>query len=188
MREGAAADVARSEQIMGILEEFLDTTWPLTFLHDWYGFRMGHLGGGGRVYMEDRGTYAARGGGVSYPPHDVGLAHELAHTYIGHEWLTQFLHLYVHNVVETDSEDISQWVFFNQQDYVAFSAENTLWKALLDIYQLIGPDAMGRAYRELHLMGVPYGSELSPEARQTFIDQAPTDVKDQVAELTLRIG
>jgi hypothetical protein len=138
--------------------------------------------------MEDRGTYAARGGGVLYAPHEVGLAHEIAHTYIGHEWLTQFLHLYVHNVIETGSEAVDQWVFFNLQDYDAFSAENTLWKALLDIYQLIGPEAMGRAYRNLHLMGVSYGSELSAEARQTFIDQAPAEVKNQVAELTLKIG
>lgn len=138
--------------------------------------------------MEDRGTYAARGGGITSHPHDPILAHELAHTYIGHEWLTQFLHLYVHNVIETGSEDVNQWIFLNHQDYVAFSEGNTLWKALLDIYQLIGPEAMGRAYHDLHLIGVPYGSELSPEARQTFIDQAPANVKDQVRELVLKIG
>ena len=188
MRPGAIADLARSGQIIQVLEGFLDAPWTRPWVRNWYGFQMGHRGGGGTIFMEDRGTYAARGGGTLSHLHDGILAHELAHTYIGHEWLTQFLHLYVHNFLETNSEDVNQWVYFNLENYVSFSPENHGWRVLLDIYQLIGPPAMGRAYHDLYLMGVPYGSELSPAARQTFIDQAPASVRNQVADLALKIG
>lgn len=188
MRAGALDDLRRSGSAIRVLEEFLGVPWPTGWVRNWYGFRLGHGGGGGTLYMEDRGTYAARGGGTLFALHDGILAHELAHSYVGHEWITQFLHLYVHNLIETGSQDTSEWVYFNLEDYEPFKADNTRWRALLDIYRLLGPTLMGEAVRELHLMGVPYGSALSDQARQVFVDKAPADERGRVAELVTRIG
>jgi len=59
---------------------------------------------------------------------------------------------------------------------------------LLDIYQLIGHDNMSRAYKILYSLQPPYGSPLSAECLQVFIDQAPTSVKEQVAAKVAKIN
>ena len=69
------------------------------------------------------GTYADRG-----VPHDAIIGHELGHTYIGHEGLTQFLEVYVYNLVETGSTEFSGWIW-TRGEYVPFAADNTGFRA-----------------------------------------------------------
>lgn len=181
MEAGALQDLARLPETMATLEAFLDVPWPFGRILEWYGFKLGHSGGGGTLNMEDRGTYANRG-----VPHDVILGHELGHTYIGNETLTQFLEVYAFNQYEVHSQDVVDWTW-RRGDYDPFSQGNTAVHALLDIYQLLGPEAMGRAFATLHHIGVPYGQELGAEARQVFVDEAPAEVRDQVTNLVARI-
>jgi len=144
----------------------------------WYGLIMGNLGGGGTIQTEDRGTYEARTDDDRLP-FDAILGHELSHTYIGHESLTQFLELYLYNLLSTGSPSVPSWVFV--RGYQPWNDTNTGVHALLDVYQLLGRDAMAAAYGEIYPLRPPYGVPLSAEARQAFIDQAPAAVKQQVA-------
>ena len=66
-------------------------------------------------------------------------------------------------------------------NYTAFQDANTGVQALMDIYQMIGPDAMSRAYRSLYALQPPYGQPLSDQCKQVFIDQASDAVRAQVA-------
>jgi hypothetical protein len=185
MRSGARLDLERLPPTIAALEHFIGVQWPRNYVYEWYGFRMGNSGGGGRLYMEDRGTYADRG--VLY---DAILSHEVGHSYTGHEGLTQFLEVYSYNVVETGSTNLRRWPWkrtVGDAPYVPFAPVNEGAWALMDIYQLIGPDSMGRAFARIHAMGVPYGTPLSDAARQTFIDEAPPAVRSQVVDLVPRI-
>jgi hypothetical protein len=185
MREGARLDRERVLPTLATLEAFLGVPWPHAGVEEWYGFSIGHSGGGGELRMEDRGTYANRGA-----PHDVIVPHELGHSYIGHEGLTQFLEVYGFNVVETGSTDLSDWTWLRQigsDPYVPFAPGNDGAWALMDIYQLVGPEAMGAAYARVRQLGAPYGTPLSSAGRQAFVDEAPIDVRDQVADLVPRI-
>jgi hypothetical protein len=185
MRWGAQLDLDRILPTVTTLEELIGVPWPRNYVQEWYGFRLGNSGGGGSLYMEDRGTYADRAA-----PYDVIVSHELGHTYIGHEGLTQFLEVYGYNVVETGSTDLATWPWkrtIGSTPYVPFASGNEGAWALMDIYQLIGAEAMGRAYARIHVMGAPYGAPLSDAARQTFVDEAPASVRDQVAGLVVRI-
>ena len=181
MRAGALQDLSRLPVALSYLEGLLQVPWPRGQLQEWYGFRMGHSGGSGTLSMEDRGTYADRG-----VPHDAIIGHELGHTYIGHEGLTQFLEVYVYNLVETGSTEFSGWIW-TRGEYVPFAADNTGFRALLDIYQLMGPQAMGRAYARIHSFGAPYGVPLSASARAVFAQEAPADVRAQVSALADQI-
>ena len=143
-----------------ILEDFMATPFPRDVIRVWYGFRIGASGSGGRLYMEDKGTYEARMTS-SMVIYGAVLPHELSHSYIGHESLTQFLELYVHNVVRTNSTDVESWNFV--RNYVPFRDSNEGYAALLDIYQLIGQDAMARAYRKVYSLEPPYGQQLCAE-------------------------
>lgn len=58
---------------------------------------------------------------------------------------------------------------------------------MIDIYQLIGTAAMGRADARIHTIGAPCGVPLSEAAREAFVDEAPDAVQDQVADLALHI-
>jgi hypothetical protein len=185
MRWGVQQDIERLVPTISTLEGFIGVPWPHNYVREWYGFRMGHSGGGGELYMEDRGTYADRG-----VPNDVIVPHELGHSYIGHEGLTQFLEVYGYNVVETGSTDLSTWTWTRSVGggpYVPFAPENQGAWALMDIYQLIGRAAMGRAYARIHAIGAPYGTPLSEAARQTFVDEAPEVDREQVADIVLRL-
>jgi hypothetical protein len=185
MEAGALLDLGRLAPTLATLEAFIDVPWPRNYVREWYGFRVGFLADVGRIFMEDRGTYAERAA-----PYDAALPHELGHSYIGHEGLTQFLEMYGFNVVETGSTDVVAWTWkreFLGSTYVPFAPTNSGAWALLDIYQLIGPEPMGRAYAALHAMGVPFGMELSVAGRQTFVDEAPAAVRAQVAAIVPRV-
>lgn len=185
MRSGARVDLDRLPQTVAALEHFIGVPWPWSYVYEWYGFRIGNSGGGGRLHMEDRGTYADRA-----VPYEVILSHEVGHSYIGHEGLTQFLEVYSYNVVETGSTDLETWPWkrtIGDASYVPFAPGNDGAWALMDIYQLIGREAMGRAVAQIHALGAPYGAPMSDAARRTFIDEAPPAVRTQVAGLVPRI-
>lgn len=184
MRAGADSATRALQRGPAILEDFFDTSVPARDIRIWYGFNMGNLGGGGVLYMEDRGTYEARTPSNRLP-WDAILFHELSHSYIGHESLNQFLELYQYNVVLAGSKDLARWVF--TRSYRGPLDQNTGIHAILDIYQLIGPDAMAKAYRTLYRLQPPYGQPLSAEGQKAFVDQAPDAVKAQVAAKAAKV-
>lgn len=184
MRDEATETIRFLERVLPVLEDFIDTPFPHTFVRVWYGFKLGHTGGGGQLYLEDRTTYESHTP-TTRLPHDEILAHELAHSYISNESLTQFLEMYAYSLVNGATTDIASWTFL--RDYLPFAADNRDSAALLDIYQLIGHDAMSRAYTAVVPLRPLYGEPLSSAARQVFVDQAPESAKAQVAEKIARI-
>lgn len=168
-----------------VLEEFFDLSFPAqNSVRMWYGFKTGLSGGGGTINVEDRTAYDARTQG-RFLPYESGIIHELGHSYVGSESLTQFLEVYGHNVLRTGSRDLAQWTF--TRSWTPGRAENEGVHALLDVYQMIGPDAMAAAFRAVVPLRPPYGQPLSAAAQQVFVDAAPVAVKQQVAAKMARI-
>ncbi len=62
LRGEAAEGLREIEAVCPILEGFLTTPFPSASVRMWYGFKVGNSGGGGVLYMEDKGTYASRPG------------------------------------------------------------------------------------------------------------------------------
>jgi hypothetical protein len=187
LRNGAVTASDALTPALPVLVAFMDRAFPAPSIRIWYGFSVGAAGSGGAVHLEDLGTYQARSHLIaSALPHRAILFHELAHSYIGHESLTQFLELLVYNVVETGSSDPQAWGHTRQ--YTGPRATNIGVHALLDIHALIGHDGMARAYRTLLELRPPYGQPLSAEARQAFVDEAPLGLEGQVAAKAEQIG
>jgi hypothetical protein len=178
MRAEAAQMISALEPCVPLLEAFFAVEFPTVNIRVWYGFTLGNRGGGGVIYSEDRTTYESRTGPTRLP-FDAVAGHELAHSYISNEMLTQFLELYLYNVIRTASTDPAVWVF--TRDWVPDQSSNAGLAAVLDVYQVLGHDAMARAYRAVYPLRPPYGQPLSPAVIQAFVDQAPADVRDIVA-------
>jgi len=177
MREEAINEVYRTKLALPLLENFFDIPLQRNRFHIWYGFKIGMGGSAGSVYMEDRPTYESRFR-EGMLPYDLGLYHELGHSYIAHESLTQFLEVYVYNLINTGSVNFEDWT--NPRT----PPENWPWiTAILDIYQLIGHDAMAEAYKVIYPLHPPYGTPLSQECKQAFVDQASESLKSQVSAL-----
>jgi hypothetical protein len=177
MREDAANEVYRAKVALPILENFFDIPLQRNRLHIWYGFMVGNFGGSGSVYCEDRPTYESRFR-EGMMPYDLFLYHELGHSYISHESLNQFLEEYLYNLINTGSVNFEDWTIHRTPP------ENWPWiTAILDIYQLIGHDAMAEAYKIIYSYHPPYGTPLSQECKQAFVDQAPESLKSQVSAL-----
>ena len=104
---------------------------------------------------------------------------------MGHESLTQFLEMYTYNLVRTGSADVSAWTW--TRSYVPSLQANVGSAALLDVYTLIGRDAMARAYRAARLLNPAFGVTLSAAVQQLFVDEAPAALKAQVASLMARV-
>jgi len=184
MRTEATLAVRTLEPVLALLEAFFNTPFPTGVVRVWYGFKIGNTGGGGTIYSEDRTTYEGRTG-PSRLPYDAILGHELGHSYIGNEALNQFLELYTYNVIRTGSTAPSAWTFV--RDWTPGLSTNQNVSAVLDVYQLIGHDAMARAYRAIHPLGPPYGSPLSPAVIQAFVAHVPTSLQSQVGEKLGRV-
>ena len=177
MREDVVYEVYRTKLALPILENFFDMPVQRNWIHVWYGFRVGNLGGGGSVYCEDRATYESRFR-EGMLPYDLMLYHELGHSYIGHESLNQFLEVYLFNFINTGSLNFEDWTIHRTPP------ENWPWiTAILDIYRLIGHDAMAEAYKVIYSYNPPYGTLLSQECKQAFVDNAPESLKSQVSVL-----
>jgi hypothetical protein len=185
MRSGASGGLPWIVSAMPLLEDFMALPFPTGDVRVWYGFTMGNVGGGGQLWMEDRGTYEARTGPTRLP-FDAILVHELSHSYFGHEGLTQFLEVYLHNIVSVGSPALSSWPYV--RGCQAMNAGNTALCALLDVYQLIGRDAMAKAFRQCHALLPRYGQPLPPTCSQAFVDEAPTSLKAEVAAKMMRVG
>jgi hypothetical protein len=181
MRVGAAQAVQSVKLGIPILESFMALPFPRTQIRIWYGFQVGGAGADGTIYAEDQVSYESRFR-EGMLPYELLFYHELSHSYIGHESLNQFLELYQYNLVHTGSTAYQDWTNYR------VPKENWPWiNAILDIYQLIGNDAMANAYRILYTMNPPYGQSLSQQCQQVFVDQAPADLKSQVATLAAKI-
>lgn len=172
-------DSIRSLQLaLPIIENFLETAYPAPVLRLSYGFMAGSRGASGVITTEDRFTYELTSPSDGLPFESI-LHHELAHAYYGHEALTQFLELYTYNLIHAASADAHSWIA--NRKWTPGSATNAHVHALLDIYDLIGPAAMAKAYQAIYPLEPQYGQPLSSECRQAFVDQAPAPLKPQVA-------
>lgn len=119
---------------------------------------------------------------IGYPPFESFVHHEVAHSYFGNESLTQFLELYVYNRIYTNSLDVDSWVFTRgYEPFRGFS--NGGVHGLLDIYQLIGHDAMARAFQALYPLLTPFGQRLSEAGKQVILNETPPELQDQVQEI-----
>lgn len=179
MRDHATPAAQIVKQAALALEGFLTLPFPAERIRVWYGFKVGNSGGGGDIYTEDRGTYDSRTP-VTRLPYDAILSHELAHSYIGSEALTQFLEVYTYNFMVTGSKDHADWPFL--RGWTPGVATNQNVAALLDVYQLVGYDAMARGYHAIAPLRPAYGTPLKPEVIQAFVDQMPTQWRSQVSE------
>ena len=167
-----------------ILEQFLDTPFPSSSIRVWYGFEVGNSGGGGSIFSEDRTSYEARTSAARLPFESI-LCHELAHSYIGNEILTQFLELYAYNRLHGSTQDLSTWTF--TRGYTGMGDHNRDVALVLDVYQMLGHDAMARAYKAAFALRPQYGQPLSAPVRQVFVDQAPTHLKSTIDDKLSRI-
>ena len=168
-----------------ILEDFMGLAFPASGLRLWYGFVVGNSGGGGAIYSEDRTTYETRTG-PSRLPFDAILGHESGHSYIGHESLNQFLELYVYNVMQTGSTSVDAWTF--TRGWSPGAASNTGVAAVLDVYQLVGLEAMKRGYRAMYPLRPPYGGPIPVSSINAFVAELPEALRVQVAEKLGKVG
>jgi hypothetical protein len=180
MRVEATQAMQSLERALPVLEDFMGTPLYATKVGLWYGFVISSFAGVGMLDMEDQSTYEARTGTGRLLPYEAILYHELSHSFMGNESLDQFLELYVYNMLHTNSQDLQVWIF--TRNYVAWDPSNTGVHALLDVYQLIGPSAMARAYRTVYPFHPPCGAPLPASSKQAFIDQAPSALTAQVAD------
>lgn len=185
MQPRVQAALDELEQALPVLESFMGAQLRSPDIRLWYGFGVGSRGGGGTLDMEDQGTYEARTAANRLLPYFAIVVHELAHSWIGHEALNQFLELYGYNVPRSGSTDVNDWS--HTRRYAAGDPANTGIHAILDIYRILGHEAMAEAYRALHALHPSYGEPLSPAARAAFIDRAPSDRQSEVAALVARI-
>jgi len=185
MRAEASAAVQQLSSALPILEQFMDRAFPTDAVRVWYGFAVGNSGGGGVINSEDQTSYESRTS-ASRLPLEAILDHELSHSYISHEGLNQFLEIYQVNVVHTNSTDPASWTFA-RTDVGQPPASTASSAALLDVYRLVGRDSMARAFRVVYPLNPPYGQPLSSACKQAFVDQAPEDVKAQVAALMVNV-
>jgi hypothetical protein len=183
MRAEATQALQSLERALPVLEVFMGTPLYATKVGLWYGFVSSSFAGVGMLDMEDQATYDARTAGGW--PYEAILYHELSHSFIGNESLDQFLELYAYNMLHTNSQDLQVWIY--TRNYVAWDSSNAGVHALLDVYQLIGPSAMARAYRTVYPFHPPCGAPLPDSSKQAFIDQAPSALKAQVAEKMAKV-
>ena len=118
---------------------------------------------------------------IGYLPFEVIVHHEVAHSYFGNESLAKFLDMYIYNRIYTNSLGVDSWIF--TWDYDPFYFRNSGLYGLMDIYQLIGHDAMARAYQALYPLRPPYGQRLSEAGKQVFLNETPPELQDQVREI-----
>ncbi|MGH7638969.1 MAG: Ig-like domain-containing protein [Gemmatimonadaceae bacterium] len=181
IRTEADIAVGHLEANLQVLESFVGA-WRAPTVQLWYGFTIGSSGGGGRVNIEERATFTARGVAL---PHEALFGHELSHSYVANETLTQFLELYVYNVRVTGSQKLDDWAW--TRGYTGTDDDNVDVHVLLDIYALIGPDAMSAGYRAILPFHPLYGGALSIEAIQAFAEVVPVEHRAAVEAKLSRI-
>jgi hypothetical protein len=186
MRTDANDAVSVIAAAMPVLEDFIGEPYPASAVRVWYGFVMGNKGGGGSIYSEERSSYLARVAPNALP-YDAILCHELSHSHIPNEALNQFLEVYIYNSLRGSSTDPASWTF--TRNWTPGLASNQGIAAIMDVYQLIGHDAMRAAYRAIRPLKPAYGSPLTPQVLDAFVNQVPADLRAAVrAKLTTIIS
>lgn len=184
MRQECQDAVDVLEEAVPVLEEFFGEPFPSGSLAVWYGFKVGGTGGGGEINILDRTTAAAINAGSSVP-YDAGLAHEAAHSYILNEALTQFLELYAYNVSRRRGVDPLSWEFTRGWGPATPSEYGV--SPVLDIYHLVGNDAMRRAYRAIAPLRPAYGRPLTAAVIAAFVAEVPPEHRAFVEAKLARI-
>jgi hypothetical protein len=185
MRAGAIETIHVIETTVPSLEQFLGIPFPTSSIRVEYGFRLGGAGGGGRLLVEDRGTYLTRPPGTQLE-YDAMIAHEVAHSLYGNEAIAQFFEVYVHNQRLGSNDDVSTWTF--TRNWSPGSGSNRGVHALMDIYVMIGAERMAGAFRAIYPLRPPYGVPLSAAAQQAFVRNAPAELRAIVASKAAMIG
>ena len=60
--------------------------------------------------------------------------------------------------------------------------------AVLDVYQLVGLEAMKRGYRAMYPLRPPYGGPIPVSSINAFVAEMPEALRAQVAEKLGRVG
>lgn len=191
MRGGANFMMDTYKIAFPILENFMQTPISCANIDIRYGFTLTNSNNGCFLNLDDKETLEAMANLYFDSPYTQTLfervfLHELTHKYIGNEQLNKFLEQYIFNVINTNSTDTQLWIY-PYGPYIPLNASNEGLYALYDIYQLIGVQGMSNAYRRLGELYPPYNAPLSADCKQAFIDQAPSNLKEQVAALTNKI-
>lgn len=185
MRAESRAAVEELKMALSILESFMGLPFPTAQVQVWNGFKVGSAGGGGSLFLEDRATYESRTPASRLPWSSV-LGHEVAHSWIGHESLTQFLELYAYNQVRGGTAELATWGF--TRGWTPGREDNTGVHALLDVYLAIGAESMSQAYRQAYILRPQYGQPLAAMVQQKFVDVAPPAQRELVAAKMARVG
>ena len=88
-------------------------------------------------------------------------------------------------MMKVNSASFKDWTYL--RDYKTWQGTKKGYAAMLDIYQLIGITPMKNAYAILYKSYPPYGQPLSAQSKQVFVDQAPSSLKTQVANIVANI-
>lgn len=179
MRVECTDTVRASERYLAILVDYFDEAFPTGALKVWYGFKIGMAGGGGAMYLEDRGTYDQRRSGSSTNFAQT-LTHELAHSYIGNEALTQFLELHVYNTDLGLGPDPTTWV--QTRGWTPTQSSSFGVTYVLDIAHRVGPDVMRRAFRAIRPLRPAYGQPVSAAVIAAFLAEVPAEHRAYVQE------
>jgi hypothetical protein len=91
----------------------------------------------------------------------------------------------VFNVLQHGSVAVGAWT--HRRGYTAPDDGNTGIAAVLDVYLLMGHDAMSRGYRAAYPLRPPYGEPIPPAVQQAFADQAPPELRAAVLEKLGRV-
>jgi len=165
-------DAVRSlEAVLPVLVDFFGEPFPGGTLQVWYGFKVGATGGGGVISIADKTTTESLPVPAIPIPYAATLAHEAAHSFISNEALTQFLEVYVYNVMRGRGVEPDGWDF--TRGWAPGSPAPFGVSVLLDVYDLVGHDVMQRAYRAIRPLNPAYGQPLTPAVIDAFIGEVP---------------
>ena len=173
---GEATDVSlRLAPVVPLLERFYNQPLAGSTLQIWYGFSLGSSGGSGVLRAEDRSGYLARSGPA---PYEAILGHEVGHAYMAHESLNQFLELYAYNLLNGSTTDVATWTWTRY--WTPDAAANIGIAALLDVYKMMGFDAMQRAYRTIAPLKPAYSAPLAANVIDAFVATVPAAQQNAV--------
>jgi hypothetical protein len=171
MRQECGDAVLTLERVLPVLVDFFGEPFPRGELQVWYGFKVGATGGGGVISMADKTTTDSLPASAIPIPYDAVLAHEAAHSFISNEALNQFLEVYVYNVMRGRGVNPDGWDF--TREWAPGSPTPFGVSVVLDVYDLVGPDVMQRAYRAIRPLNPAYGQPLTPAVIDAFIAEVP---------------
>ena len=172
MRGDANAAVGTFASAVPVLEDFFGEAFPSSSVQVWYGFTIGDSGGS-VIQMEERSSYESRP--TLGLPYGAIVCHELSHSYMSSEAFNQFLEMYVYNKLQGASTDPNTWS--HTRNWMPGASLNVGSAALLDVYQLIGFDAMRAAYRAIRPLRPPYGVPITNAIIDAFLTQVSPDLQ-----------